>query len=1767
MDSRQRFSRKSTAGSFARALTAACALLVAQRAPAQMTSVAGTPTSPPELRLGDAVVPLAETLRLRLDPAAPDYRGSAEIDVRVPAPVKAIRLHAQEMDLSKISARPLAGGDAIHLEPKPLADGVVELMAKQPLAAGDYRLTLDFHQEYDAHSVGIYHVAADGKHYVFTQLEAADARHSFPCWDEPAFKIPWTLELAVPAGLVAATNAPIAETTVSEPGWQTVRFEPTPALPSYLVAIAIGPFDVVDVPGLSVPGRILAPAGQGSLTAVAREMEPALLAGLERWFGQPYPFAKLDLVAVPEFWPGAMENPGLITFADRILLAPAQGASAADRRALATVLTHELAHMWFGDLVTMRWWDDLWLNESFADWLGNRVADEAFPALGIAADELGGVQFVLGTDARPSAPAIRQPVVRAGEAIANVGVAYAKGRAVLDMVERWLGADTFRRGVQQYLIAHARGNATGDDLWGALGAVSGRDVGAVMRSFLDQPGFPLIGVEVVDARQGKVVLTQQRFHASGVDVAPQRWTVPVSLAWFDGAALHTRELLLGGDRQTVELGTPVAWVFPNAGSAGYYRWTVAAPLLGALAAAAPERLTPSERIGLLGNATALLDAGAVAGDDYVRTVAAAVDDPEPAVVLAALEGLAKVEQAFVDGPLGAPFAAFVRRTVGQALARIGREPRTGEAAAVALLRPELLTRLAVVGRDRDLRAFATAQADAYLADAKAVSADIVETVLALSALDGDAARFATYQNRFEQAKDPAERSRFLGALGYFERPELTARALDYALRGPLRDREIGVIPAAVRTRPGGDALAFAWLRDHWTEIVARTPPELVSFYARYLVGCSAERMAEAREFFAAPERRNPQFEQRLGRVGEQVEQCVALRAREGARVAALLRGEAAPAAAAAAAPAVAATSPALAAPAAAAPVTPELRLAADVVPTAERLSLRLDPSRTDYRGTAEIALEVRKQVRSFRFHAEAMDLVTVSLRRAEGDDEVAVEAAPAIDDLIEVGAAAPLAPGRYRLRVDFKNDFGTRTAGLYRAVVDGKGYLFTDFETADAREAFPCFDEPGFKIPWRLELTVPKGLVAAANNPVESTQPADAGWETVTFVETPPLPSYLVAFTVGTFDVVEIPGTSIPSRILAVAGQGKLAGMAREMTPPLLAALEKWFGQRYPFAKLDLVAVPEYGSGAMENAGLITFLDRILLTPPEGASVASRSRFAEVDAHELAHMWFGDLVTMRWWDDLWLNEGFADWLAPKIVDEVYPELGAGNANLATIHPTLSSDARPSAPAVHRPVPRAKDVFSNADLTYAKGRLVLGMVEQWLGPEVFRRGVRDYIAAHASGNATAADLWRALEKASSEDVAGVMKSFLDQPGFPLLGFEVVDAKRGVVEVTQRRFVAIGSQAPAESWRVPVVLAWSDGKSTRTKPLLLTAATQRVELGGPIEWLFPNAGGQGYYRWSLEAPGLAELATHAGERLSVRERIALLGNVAGLLDGGAIGGDEYLRVLAAAGYDTDPDVIETVLEGLERVRLAFVPDAARGDFARFVRRTLRPALQRFGELPRPGEPETVTLLRPKLLAWLGDDGRDEAVRALGARLAREYLQNPGAVDPGLVAVALELAALDGDAALFDTYRFRFEVSSTSEERTRFLGALARFAKPELADRALAYTVAGPLRPQELRTVAFAMAVDDAGRERVWSWVQANWPALAQRLPPDRVPSLTRYAGGCSAERLAQGRAFFAAPERRTTAIDAQLARVADQVAECVALREREGARAAALLAAAR
>ncbi len=881
----------------------------------------------------------------------------------------------------------------------------------------------------------------------------------------------------------------------------------------------------------------------------------------------------------------------------------------------------------------------------------------------------------------------------------------------------------------------------------------------------------------------------------------------------------------------------------------------------------------------------------------------------------------------------------------------------------------------------------------------------------------------------------------------------------------------------------------------------------------------------------------------------------------------------------------------------------ETRLGRAVVPTFEAVRLALDADKLDYSGSARIDLEVREETNTIQFHARGLTLGRMSLVPGAGGDAPSGDGASGtarrftaeipltheIGDggVVTVRTSERLAPGPYVLSIDFTNPFDTQAASLYRLETGGRAYAFTQFESNDAREAFPCWDEPSFKIPYQITIEVPEAHEAVSNTPPQSTTVA-GGVKTVAFKKTPPLPSYLLAIATGPLEFVPIPGLSVPGRVVTVRGGSRLAGEAVRTTPPILAALERYFGRPYPFEKLDLIAVPEYWYGAMENPGAIVYSESRLLLDPDAMNISDRRSLISTTAHELAHIWFGDLVTMAWWDDLWLNESFASWMGNKITDEVYPEFQSQLRSVESAERAKRTDARPSTHAMRQPVEAADNLQQIADeLAYSKGQAVLAMFERWLGPETFRLGVLDYLETHAWGNATGSDLWNALTKAAREsrgpaagrDVAAAMATFLDQAGVPLVTATRAGGNR--VSLRQSRFWSTGAAsaespsaagamgaaaatgdaaagAPASRWQIPVALKFSDGRTTRTQHVLLTEEEQIVtlECEGSPAWIHPNADEAGYYRWSVEPSILDALATRAAESLDGRERVGFLGNLAALLNAGTIRGDDMLRFIAGFAHDPEPEVISSLLEALDQIDDSLIADDARGAYAAYVRKILRPAADRFGLSRRPGEDEAVTSRRPKLIAYLADEGRDGVIIAYAESLAASYLADPMSIDPSFAGTALNLAAIRGDRSLFETYRTRFEAARIPTERQLFLSALGRFREPAVADEALRYVLAGPLRPQELRVIPMAMAGAPEMQDRAFLWMTENFDGIAARIPAPFLVFLPYFARGCSAERLSAARAFFSDPAHSPTGTEQELAKVADSVNECVRLREREG-----------
>lgn len=840
------------------------------------------------------------------------------------------------------------------------------------------------------------------------------------------------------------------------------------------------------------------------------------------------------------------------------------------------------------------------------------------------------------------------------------------------------------------------------------------------------------------------------------------------------------------------------------------------------------------------------------------------------------------------------------------------------------------------------------------------------------------------------------------------------------------------------------------------------------------------------------------------------------------------------------------------------------RLGDAVVPASQAVHLRLDAGRPDYSGAVRVDLRARQAADTFRFHAEGQKLTRVAL--FEGDREIPVRhqaGLPGIGGaaIVTATAAEKLVPGKaYRLEVDFTHTYNTQAVSLYRVQKDGDSYLFSQFQADEARQAFPCWDEPGFKIPYQMTIEAPAAHQVVTNTPVEKETERD-GWKTHVFRPTRPMPSYMLAIATGPLEYTPIPGMSVPGRVVTVRGQSHLTGLAVEMTPRLLAATERYFGTRYPYEKLDLLAVPEFWPGAMENPGAITYADRVLLADPQAVSAEQRRNLTRINAHELAHMWFGDLVTMQWWDDFWLNESFADWMGDKITEQVYPELRHALAELGDTHSIMAQDARPSTGPVRRPAANPESAINSVGLSYNKGKAVLSMFEAWLGPEVFRQGVNAYLKKHEWGNATAADLWQALSQASGRDVGAVMAGFLEQPGLPLVSVEALGDNR--LRLTQRRFLVAGVEAPAQTWKIPVRLKVSDGVRTSTVEVLLAQPSQTVTVEGVrrIGWVMPNGGAQGYYRWSAPEAMLLEMARRSAEVLDERERVNFVGNLGALLDAGEVRGDTYLRTLTAFANDPEPEVIEGLAAALTRARTMLVLPGEEAAFAAYVRELLGPARDWFGLERRAGEPVAVAFVRPDLIEWLGGEGRDEAVVRHAQELTRRVLAGER-VDPALISPSLQVAAAHGDRALYDQFRQRFEAAQVPADRSRYLGALSHFRDPALQEEALRYSLEGPLRPNEVLGVVNGVRTS-GGEDRVLQWVHANYDRILAKIPPISQSYLTAIGIGCSTARLEQVQRIFAEPGRSTPAIADQLAKIRDGVMDCARLQRREGAAAAAYL----
>ncbi|MEA2998480.1 MAG: hypothetical protein QOK17_313 [Sphingomonadales bacterium] len=709
-----------------------------------------------------------------------------------------------------------------------------------------------------------------------------------------------------------------------------------------------------------------------------------------------------------------------------------------------------------------------------------------------------------------------------------------------------------------------------------------------------------------------------------------------------------------------------------------------------------------------------------------------------------------------------------------------------------------------------------------------------------------------------------------------------------------------------------------------------------------------------------------------------------------------------------------------------------------------------------FSASALIDIEVKAPSREIVLNAADLAFRKVSLAPLAGGAAVAASdvSTDAAAQTATFRFPATIAPGRYRLSIDYAGKIYTQAAGFFALDYDSVGgrkrALFTQFENSDARRLFPSWDEPQFRTPYNLTVTVPADRDVVANMPQAGVQQQPGGLKTVTFQRTPPMSSYLVFLGIGEFDRITTIAAGTEIGVVAKRGSGQNGRWAMESAARILPFYNSYFGTPFPLPKLDNVAGPGSSQffGAMENWGAIFSFESALLLDPAITSEASRQRIFEVAAHEMAHQWFGDLVTMAWWDDLWLNEGFASWMATKATAALHPEwepgLGIAEAresamrldSVATTHPIVQHLTT---------VDQISQAFDS--ITYSKGEAVLTMLEGYVGSEAWRRGVQDYIRAHKYSNTQTDDLWQAVERAAGKPVTAIAHDFTLQPGVPLIRVDDAACRGGRTTMTLRQaeFSRDRPNKAPLAWRVPVIATTVGGGEART---LVTGGSGTITVPGCGPALL-NSGQSGYYR-TLYAPALLDRLTASYGRLATVDQLGLLADNWGLGLAGYQSAAAALDMIDRVPADANPRLYERVAAILEQIHGLYEGDAAhQAMVARYASKTLGPVMARVGWTAKPGEPATVAVLRADLIRALGGMGDPTIVGQANRLYAAD---DPLAAAGPLRSTILTVVARNVDAAGWERLHAQARTETNPLVKAQLYRLLGSARDPSLGQRAL-------------------------------------------------------------------------------------------------------------------
>jgi aminopeptidase N len=835
------------------------------------------------------------------------------------------------------------------------------------------------------------------------------------------------------------------------------------------------------------------------------------------------------------------------------------------------------------------------------------------------------------------------------------------------------------------------------------------------------------------------------------------------------------------------------------------------------------------------------------------------------------------------------------------------------------------------------------------------------------------------------------------------------------------------------------------------------------------------------------------------------------------------------------------------------------RLPGGVTPEHYTLWFAPDLDKATFRGRETIRVQVAAPTTTITMHAAEIAFGEVNIT-AGGHTQRARVTEDARNETVTFTVDRPVPAGAASIAIAYTGILNDKLRGFYLSVANGRRYAVTQMEATDARRAFPSFDEPAYKATFDISLTVAAADTVISNGrQISDTPGPEPGTHTVAFATTPRMSTYLVAMLVGDFVCREGASEGTPIRICSTPDKRALTGFALSAAEQQVAFFNQYFGIKYPFGKLDIIAVPDFAAGAMENSGAITFRERYLLADPEQSSAELRKSIAKIIAHEIAHQWFGNLVTMKWWDDIWLNEGFATWAANKPLAAWRPEWRMDLHATEETQTALGLDALRSTRAIRTHVSTPEEINEVFDpIAYEKTSGVLNMIEAFVGAEAFRQGVSSYLKKYAYGNAAGEDFWTEMARVTGKPVDQIMKSYVDQTGAPVISARTTSTQGATdVTLTQQRFygspdATAGSSSASQQWTIPVCLS-RQGQAPRCE--LMTDATQVVRVPGGSGPVFINAESRGYY-FSDYGPEAVLALGKTAATMKAPERVTLVGDEWRMVRAGRHDIGTYLDLAAVMAGDDTPSVLDDVAARVSTVATSVADDSQQAAYKAWLRARFGPVLESLGLPGRATDAEGTQGRRATLLTLLGDTADDTAVQQRAKALALAYLEDRAAVPPSIAGAVLRTAAAGGDRALYD--RYFAEIArhrSTPEEYYRFFGALASFRNPALVQRTLEFALSAEVRSQDTSTLIGLLLNQPGARDATWTFVKSNWAQLTEKLGVFQgIPGIVGSLGGfCSIDRANEIRAFF--EKNPVPAAARGLQQSIERIESCVALDQRQ------------